>query len=308
MPRSSNFIATATTATLLTLSSLQVIQQVAAQADDVIWHNRYHALLAMGVYGDWQTLCPSQTFTQEGLLKNFPDSTAEPWTVLDTWGPTEHGSEGFTAYIPEMDKVTLVFKGDYNLEKNLPIESADITEALDLGDACVNCKANAFALAGYLEAVQATNGFENAVAKWKDVGCYFSVTGHGLGGAHSLLATLHYNKMIEFSHNFGTPRVLNPAAANYYDYLLGGYQIDRGAANADIFMSMVPQSDDWAFTNTGIWYHGYNETYKMNMESCIEQPEDAACLPQGDLNELDHVLHEQCRTMWRIATTGYERR
>lgn len=43
--------------------------------------------------------------------------------------------------------------------------------------------------------------------------------------------------------------MLNPAAANYFDYLLGGYQIDRGAANADIFMSMVPQSDEWAFTS-----------------------------------------------------------
>lgn len=50
----------------------------------------------------------------------------------------------------------------------------------------MNCKANAFALEGYLEAVQATNGFENAVAKWNEVGCYFSVTGHGLGGAHSV--------------------------------------------------------------------------------------------------------------------------
>lgn len=85
------------------------------------------------------------------------------------------------SFPPPQDKVTLVFKGDYNLEKNWPIEAADITDALDLGDACVDCKANAFALAGYLEAVEATNGFENAVAKWKDVGCYFSVTGHGLG-------------------------------------------------------------------------------------------------------------------------------
>lgn len=58
------------------------------------------------------------------------------------------------------------------------------------------------------------------------------------------------------SHNFGTPRVLNPAAAAYYDYLLGGTQIDRGSANADSFVSLVPQSDDWAFTNTAIWYHG----------------------------------------------------
>lgn len=82
--------------------------------------------------------------------------------------------------------MTLVFKGDYNLEKNLPITAADITDALDLGDACVGCKANAFALAGFLEAVEATNGFEKAVAKWKEIGCYFSVTGHGLGGAHAV--------------------------------------------------------------------------------------------------------------------------
>lgn len=34
-------------------------------------------------YGDWQTLCPTQTFTQEGLLANFPNSTEQPWTVLD---------------------------------------------------------------------------------------------------------------------------------------------------------------------------------------------------------------------------------
>lgn len=82
--------------------------------------------------------------------------------------------------------MTLVFKGDYNLEKNLPIASADISEALGLGDACVDCKANAFALAGFLEAVEATNGFEKAVAKWQEIGCYFSVTGHGLGGAHAV--------------------------------------------------------------------------------------------------------------------------
>ena len=55
----------------------------------------------------------------------------------------------------------------------------------------MDCKANAFALAGYLEAVEATNGFEKAVAKWNEVGCYFSVTGHGLGGAHSVSKTIN---------------------------------------------------------------------------------------------------------------------
>lgn len=37
----------------------------------------------MSTYGDWQTLCPEQTFTQAGLEKNFPDSPYDPWTVLD---------------------------------------------------------------------------------------------------------------------------------------------------------------------------------------------------------------------------------
>jgi len=76
MPRFSNVL---TAGAVLSLVALQV----QAQADDVIWHNRYHQLLAMGVYGDWQTLCPNQTFTQEGLEKNFPDSPYDPWTVLD---------------------------------------------------------------------------------------------------------------------------------------------------------------------------------------------------------------------------------
>lgn len=49
----------------------------------------------MGVYGNWAEDCPTDTFTEEALLKNFPDSTAEPWEVLDTWGNTEHNSYGF---------------------------------------------------------------------------------------------------------------------------------------------------------------------------------------------------------------------
>ena len=56
------------------------------------------------------------------MLKNFPDSTlgqfthfvtcreresidvridmADPWTVLETWGPTASGAEGFTVVVP----------------------------------------------------------------------------------------------------------------------------------------------------------------------------------------------------------------
>lgn len=71
----------------------------------------------MAIYGDYATLCPQQTFTQAGLLKSFPDSTAEPWTVVETWGPTASGLEGITVVIPEMDKVVMVFKGIYGWEQ-----------------------------------------------------------------------------------------------------------------------------------------------------------------------------------------------
>lgn len=49
----------------------------------------------MAAYGDWNTLCPTQTFTQAGLLANFPNSTDAPWTVLDvSWHATSI-SEGW---------------------------------------------------------------------------------------------------------------------------------------------------------------------------------------------------------------------
>jgi hypothetical protein len=82
-------------------------------------------------------------------------------------------------------EVTLIFKGDYNIEKNLPQETADL-DVFGLGDACQGCRANSYALAGYMEAYHATNGFENAMKKWREVDCFFSVTGHGLGGMHSV--------------------------------------------------------------------------------------------------------------------------
>lgn len=54
----------------------------------------------MAAYGDYEELCPEQTFTEEAKLRNFPDSTRAPWTVVSTFGPTASGCEGFTAIIP----------------------------------------------------------------------------------------------------------------------------------------------------------------------------------------------------------------
>ena len=48
-------------------------------------------------------LCPIQTFTEEAKLRNFPESDREPWVVVNTFGPTASGANGFTAIVPEMN-------------------------------------------------------------------------------------------------------------------------------------------------------------------------------------------------------------
>lgn len=35
-------------------------------------------------------------------------------------------------------------------------------------------------------------------------------------------------------------------AAAYHNFILGGDQLDRGAANADVFMNFIPASDEYA--------------------------------------------------------------
>lgn len=80
---------------------------VAAQ-DDIgaspYWHEQYHGWLSMAAYGDYDSLC-RQTFTTQSLHKSFPNSNAAPWTLIEEWGPTASGLQGFTVIIPEMDKV-----------------------------------------------------------------------------------------------------------------------------------------------------------------------------------------------------------
>jgi hypothetical protein len=75
-----------------------------------------------------------------------------------------------------MDKVVLVFTGDYWKLKNLPTETASL-DVLGLAGECPGCRANAFALQGYLEAKEATNGFEQGMQRWRDTGLWWSQTG-----------------------------------------------------------------------------------------------------------------------------------
>lgn len=95
--------------------------------------------------------------------------------------------------------MTWIFKGDYNIEKNLPQETSPISSVFGLDNECgPDCRANSFALAGYIEAYQATNGFENAMRRWNEIKAttpdfYASSTGHGLGGMHSV-SSLSFSK------------------------------------------------------------------------------------------------------------------
>jgi len=41
-----------------------------------------------------------QTFNQAALMKSFPDSTEAPWTLIERFGPTLSGAEGFNVIIP----------------------------------------------------------------------------------------------------------------------------------------------------------------------------------------------------------------
>ena len=103
-------------------ASLAALTVVKAQDDVILWHNRYHAVLAMAgkiaqlstattvqelklqlAYSpNYDQLCPVEEFTEEALRKNFPNSPYAPWEVLDRWGPTAHQGGGFTAMIPEV--------------------------------------------------------------------------------------------------------------------------------------------------------------------------------------------------------------
>lgn len=66
--------ASITVATLLATGSV-LVQDVVAQEDgsSAVWHNRYHALLALATYndGDRMEQC-RETFTEASMRENFP--------------------------------------------------------------------------------------------------------------------------------------------------------------------------------------------------------------------------------------------
>ena len=79
----------------------------------------------------------------------------------------------------EMDKIVLVFKGDYGIENHLNDTAVNLNTALGLGT-CDNCTGNAQAVQAYVEAREATNNWALAIEAMERTGHQFSVTGHGL--------------------------------------------------------------------------------------------------------------------------------
>lgn len=39
------------------------------------------------------------------MRQNFPDTDLAAWDIIESFGPTPSGAQGFTVQIPEMDKV-----------------------------------------------------------------------------------------------------------------------------------------------------------------------------------------------------------
>ncbi|ORY81234.1 hypothetical protein BCR35DRAFT_304084 [Leucosporidium creatinivorum] len=270
----------ASTATSTSLASASSSTSTGASdttvSDSQYWHERYHGILSMAIYGDYATLCPQQTFTQAGLLKSFPDSTAEPWTVVEEWGPTASGLEGITVVIPEMDKVVMVFKGIYGWEQ-FNMTATPIGDTLNLG--CANCTAHAGAVTSYLEAKEATNDWAIMKQYVESTGAQWSITGHAFGGMVAQVAALDlgWRGLCHWSHSHGAPRVFNPASANLYNSLFGGEAGQRTVANEDSVPTIIPESDDYTFTLEGFHIFGTNATYGMSYTVCQDDPTDPEC-------------------------------
>lgn len=298
---------------LLLISLLTGLAAVSAQVNkndsltpDVYYHNRYHAKLSMAAYGDFNTTCPNQTFTEASMLLNFPNSKFPPWTVVNTFGPTASGAAGFTAVVPEMNKALIVFKGNTSLEQTLPTDVVGWDQlnpqlfgicnwfGKNNGFPGQNCTMNEFALQGYLEAKAETNDWAAIKQVYTGAGLVFSITGHGLGGMHGLIAAidLNHQNISYYSHAYGTPRTFNGPGAWYYNYNFWGESGERGINNNDMYTEYIPESANYTHAGTPFRYSGYNNTaLGPNMDICFDVT-DPTCQPQQTVNStIDHFWY-----------------
>lgn len=76
---------------------------------------------------------------------------------------------------------------------------------------------------------------------------------------------LGWRGLSHWTHNHGSSRVFNPAAAAIYNSLYEGEASQRTVANQDAVPTLIPESDDYTFVLEGFHIYGTNTTYGMNV-------------------------------------------
>ncbi|KAI8460391.1 hypothetical protein BY996DRAFT_6728854 [Phakopsora pachyrhizi] len=218
----------------------------------------------MSIYGDYNKTCP-QTFTQGyKIIQSF--------------------SNFYVAYIPEMDKIVVVFKGpgDYDNFDWYPVSISDIVSD------CQYCMTARGVKNAYLEMSRISNNFDIAKkwAKFKKV--KFSVTGFGIGGCIAALSALDLGAKdeVHYSHNQGMPRCFNYAAVYKYGNL---FQSLSG-------QSLVNKNDYRVhFMSPGPYYHVSTKAHLTGdvdqwWTNCFGNNENTTCLGDGSSHE-DHYYY-----------------
>ncbi|BGP11353.1 hypothetical protein JCM10049v2_007258 [Rhodotorula toruloides] len=266
-----------------------------AQSPADVSSSQYWRLLSMAAYSNDPTTVCAQTFDQAALTSSFPNSTEAPWTLIQQFGPTAMGTQGFSVVIPEMDKVVIVFKGMFGWESTFNDSTVNIGTLLNLGPNCTDCTAHASATAAYLEARQLTNDFELEQYYVNTTGHQFSVTGHGWGGMLAQVAAidLGWRGLVRWSHSHGAARVFNPPAAALYNSLFGGEAGQRTVANDDPVPTYIPESANYTFTLQGFHITGNgtsNATYGYDYTVCND-PTNQECAGTVGGNFTDHLAY-----------------
>ncbi|EGG02476.1 uncharacterized protein MELLADRAFT_91294 [Melampsora larici-populina 98AG31] len=226
-------------------------------------HMRFHAYLAMSVYGDYMNTCP-KTF-----LKGF--------TVLQTF------EGGYIAQIPEMVKIVIVFKGTGGYDIDWTPTTLE-----DLVSNCTDCQVATAIKQQYLHVKSMTNDFTVAKQAVARTGLHFSVTGHGTGGSIAALAAMDLGArdLVHYSHNFGMPRTFNMAAVVRYDNLFQVLSGQSVVARNDFSVHIVPLGP---LVHVGSKAHLTGNKTQW-LKNCFGDNEDPKCL--GDRSsQSDHKYY-----------------
>ena len=185
-----------------------------------------------------------------------------------------------------MNKALIIFQGDYELEQHLPTDVVS-WDVLGMNATCPGCTVNRFAAQGYLECKAATNNWQAIINAYAGQGLVFSITGHGLGGMHSAIASADLNSqnIAYYSHTYGSPRVFNAAGALWYNNRFNGEAGERGVAQNDQTVNIIPEGPNYHHTGTAFYYWGYvalpRPCRRTQIQRNCRRPELARVLERG---------------------------